>query len=1159
MPLRRPLGDGVVVNYVRLCLAFLVLAPWLVKAQQQLRPAVQQQSPPENLVTTIPKIETAQTQSRNRISSVEKNNKRRINNDASAITTLAPAESAVAAPPVRLSSRSTGVISPPHSARSLEDWEVEDFVLLATVDGKLHGVDRKTGKDIWEPVVSETPMVETIYYRRNRSGIQDDYGPSMIDNYIWAIEPSRDGAIYIYRPDGPNPGLVNTNLTMKRLVEEMSPSEDDDMNITYNGKKETTLFKFDAGNGKVRTWFGSSNTIVNEANCLNTNRLVDKEDDECKTNATFTLGRTEYSVTISGTTDNHLIATLKFSEWVPNNYDNDLLRQYHKTLDNNYIFSRHDGLVIGTELGEDGKTIRQRFNQKLDSPVARVFDVARPWGSEEEDHKLIVLPQPTPPQPDDDHNSADLRARNIFLNHTESGSWYAMSGKFYPGVLHGGIGLARSEQNDWHQYKKDHAWSDMSDKQQNSVLVGLHSIENHRRDGFLTLPSPPQENQNSVNVAPENSPTVFERSALEQLQEWPTLAANSVSEFILNPWFLVLAVSLVVVNWAKIMGYKNQLLSEKQLEKPIEEPALPARGDVVTTTIDEKPVVGIPPTDLKPIDLQKKLPDVPIPTIDVDETQNPVKLKDMVGDLSPNEPQASPAGKKRHPRGKRGGKKHVKGKERSSSQSGSQDPAPSKTLDELVEAAKNLGTKNRETEPDIRTRPNDPSDVSSPILRVGGRLEINQDRRIGNGSNGTLVYEGTFDGRPVAVKRMLIQFFDIASQETRLLRESDDHPNVIRYFTQEHADDFLYIALELCPASLADVIDRPQNHPELARGGEKDLPNVLYQITNGLSHLHRLRIVHRDLKPQNILVNVDKDGKPRLLVSDFGLCKKLDGEQSSFRATTAHAAGTSGWRAPELLLDDDANHGTPAVLDASTNGDSGSGPLISPDLLPHRRATRAIDIFSLGLVFFYVLTKGSHPFDRGGHYMREINIRKGEHDLQKLEVLGDYAYEARELIESMLNKDPKRRPSAADVMSHPFFWPAKKRLNFLVDVSDYFEKEPRDPMSEKLQELERHAANVCRGDFLKYLGKDFVESLGKQRKYTGTRLLDLLRALRNKKNHYEDLSDQLKEKVGPLPDGYLSFFTRKFPDLLITCWNVVYENRDDQTDRFRDYYGPAML
>jgi serine/threonine-protein kinase/endoribonuclease IRE1 len=300
-----------------------------------------------------------------------------------------------------------------------------------------------------------------------------------------------------------------------------------------------------------------------------------------------------------------------------------------------------------------------------------------------------------------------------------------------------------------------------------------------------------------------------------------------------------------------------------------------------------------------------------------------------------------------------------------------------------------------------------------------------------------------------------------------------------------------------------------------------------------------------------------KDGRPRLLVSDFGLCKKLEGEQSSFRATTAHAAGTSGWRAPELLIDDDARDGQ-AVVGESTHSGSGS-TLVSADVMPNRRATRAIDIFSLGLVFFYVLTKGSHPFDCGDRYMREVNIRKGNYNLRPLEVLGDFTYEAKDLIASMLEQEPKRRPSARQVMTHPFFWPAKKRLNFLCDVSDHFEKEKRDPPSSALQGLENMAPEICHGDFLKPLGREFVESMGKQRKYTGTRLLDLLRALRNKRNHYEDMSDSLKKTVGTLPEGYLSFWTRKFPNLLIMCWNIVYDVGWDVQDRFLEYYGPAGL
>lgn len=453
------------------------------------------------------------------------------------------------------------------------------------------------------------------------------------------------------------------------------------------------------------------------------------------------------------------------------------------------------------------------------------------------------------------------------------------------------------------------------------------------------------------------------------------------------------------------------------------------------------------------------------------------------------------------------------------------------------------------------TVPNDMSSVTGPIIRMGN-IEVNTDEQLGTGSNGTLVFAGKFDGREVAVKRMLIQFYDIASQETRLLRESDDHPNVIRYYSQQMRDGFLYIALERCAASLADVVEKPHFFRDLANAGTQDLPNVLYQITNGISHLHGLRIVHRDLKPQNILINMGKDGKPRLLVSDFGLCKKLEGGQSSFGATTGRAAGTSGWRAPELLLDDDAHES--GTLELSTQSGSNS-VLVSDNMLHNRRATRAIDIFSLGLVFFYVLTNGSHPFDCGDRYMREVNIRKDNYNLMPLDSLGDFAFEAKDLIAAMLEADPKKRPTARDVMSHPFFWSAKKRLAFLCDVSDHFEKEPRDPPSPALAELERHAPAVTRGDFLRALPRDFVDSLGKQRKYTGSRLLDLLRALRNKKNHYEDMPDSLKRSVGPLPEGYLGFWTVKFPMLLLTCWNVVYNVQWEETDRFREYYEPAAL
>lgn len=67
---------------------------------------------------------------------------------------------------------------------------------------------------------------------------------------------------------------------------------------------------------------------------------------------------------------------------------------------------------------------------------------------------------------------------------------------------------------------------------------------------------------------------------------------------------------------------------------------------------------------------------------------------------------------------------------------------------------------------------------------------------------------GNFDGRHVAVKRILPECVEVAEREVQLLRESDTHPNVIRYFCTERDRLFTYIAIELCAATLQQVSAR---------------------------------------------------------------------------------------------------------------------------------------------------------------------------------------------------------------------------------------------------------------------------------------------------------------------------------------------------------------
>ncbi|KAI1491629.1 hypothetical protein F5X96DRAFT_460897 [Biscogniauxia mediterranea] len=1086
-------------------------------------------------------------------------------NDASALATLAPAQPVRApnSPRHMPSLLANAGLSSLQSARSLENWEVEDYILLATVDGHLYAVNRESGDERWHLEV-EQPVVETIHHRPNISLLSEDaeYDRHPLDDYIWVVEPTHNGAVYVWTPSGFGSGLMSTGFTMKQLVDDLGPYAVQNPPVVYTGHKKNTLITVDAATGRVLKWFGQTGSQVDQsATCFPPNsRLVDTDSEECSNSGTITLSRTEYTVTIHRLDDGREIATLKYAEWGPNNFDNDLHQQYRSTQDNRYFTSQHDGKVYAL-VYPTGIT---SFALQFSVPVARVFDIARPEdappGSNPE---LVLLPQPTPPIRDDE--SAHARSHSVFLNQTSSGGWYAMSGWSYPLI----VNAPRAQVNGRNRWDSERIQTMLDDARINEALVGVHTLGNARSmqqwpaslppslpsDPYSHPQMPDDPDMDSAIPTPMPDMGADYSTLVDKVVTLPQYAADRVVDFLMNPILLLFSFFFLIRYYRDVVRWSRRQVDQKEYLKTLafvqptspEPEAQPEAKDEVVAPTPEPEGKEASLAAEKVVVNDKEVAAPPV-VAEPDTAEGGAQTEQLPAEGE--SPEKKP--KKAH-RGRRGGVKHRKGAKRRETSDLSGDKSSPETED-AIPGLQNIGVQPK-LEPNVTSMNNDPEDVSGPIVKIGG-IEVNQEEQLGMGSNGTVVFAGKFHGRDVAVKRMLTQFWDIATQETQLLLESDHHPNVIRYFAMSKNDSFLYIALELCQASLSDIIDKPQLFPDLARAGEMDLPRVLLQIAHGLGFLHDLRIVHRDLKPQNILVTMGRDGKPRLLVSDFGLCKKLEGGQSSFGATTAHAAGTSGWRAPELLIDDDARENSNMSM-TSTHSDS-SSQLVSADVMPNRRATRAIDIFSLGLVFFYVLTKGLHPFDCGDRYMREVNIRKGQFNLKPLDVLGDFSHEAKALIETMLRSDPRARPTAKDVMSHPFFWTAKERLAFLCDVSDHFELEPRDPPSKALMELEACAPQVCRGDFLKALPKEFVESLGKQRKYTGSRLLDLLRALRNKRFHYGDMNESLKKMVGPLPDGYLGFWSRRFPNLLIVCCTVVYKLNLEDTDTFREYFKPRI-
>lgn len=989
--------------------------------------------------------------------------------------------------------------------RTLKDWRLADIAIVATLDGSLHALERGTGDTRWT-ISSQDAAVRadgrTAAPFDDRSGDSKD---SLVDRGdgsgrrrdTWIVEPIDDGCLYTFNE---RDGLFKLPFGIKQLVEN-SPFTVPGDDKVYVGERRTTLYSIDPRTGNVLQAYGTGfgHTSSSAPKCPVRDSLDELDDDNAcvvtdpNAKDVLRVGRNTYRLTIFAGPET--LWNVTYTEWVPNSVDADLERQYAGTFDGTYISPLYDGKVIAHQT----ETNDAVWFKDLVAPAVRVYDVlqlqspATRRGYDAEVEAVALVAQPLDPHfAESNHENYVDGDGSTYIGRTPEGDWFAMSASKCP--LVSGAPLSR--------------WSAGTGQGSPDDLLGIHTHNRvadeqpHSPGHFLTI----------EDASPGPAKLIDDAR--------PPRATNAFL-------WLTTILCLIVGSMFGVWKFSRARLLTRFPTFNDDASLIPADVSEFATTATSAKVDAVQVRDASPPAsvMEKELPKLPR-----GESSTDVDLAIPV--MSQLE---SPKPKRK--RGSRGGKKLRDANQRTT---GDQE----QEVTELEEGLLPLQVPEPQPAPVIIKRlaaESLPGTDSSFPLQINSLLVT--DKILGYGSHGTIVYKGSFEGRDVAVKRMLLDFYDIASHEVVLLQESDDHPNVIRYYCKQENERFLYIALELCAASLAEITERPADFESLI-DHMNDVVNVIKQMAQGVQYLHSLKIVHRDLKPQNILVNAPRKStraanaaKPdcaRIVISDFGLCKKLDADQSSFRATTAQAAGTSGWRAPELLVDD-----TAADVNARPSKEGGGGSTSeSTDVVAvpglSRKVSRAIDIFSLGCVFYYVLSNGAHPF--GDRYMREANIIRDRSDLTHLDILGDLGVLAKDLIAGMIGPDPRTRPDATAVLQHPFFWSPERRLTFLLDVSDRFEIEERDPPSPLLAMLERRSAEVVQGNWYARLDRNLIENLGRYRRYDGASILDLLRALRNKRHHYQDLPDAVQAALGPLPGGFLGYFCGRFPLLLLHAY-----------------------